>query len=349
MIMNAVFFDPNLSDEERRQELYRGQLFIYSATKSSRELCQFAQELVRRAFAPHDPQEAQYALPVERYVEILAVLKPQFIHHPTCKELIRGIFTELGCDTSLTYFDVPRLRTMTHGDYLTAGLAYAFHPHRDTWFSAPPSQLNWWLPVYDIGPNNTIALHPKYWNQPLRNSSRDYNYYKWNQESRREAAKQVKNDTRKQPQPLEPVELDSQLRPVCEVGGIIIFSGACLHSTVPNTSGRTRFSIDFRTVHLDDVMARRGAPNIDSACTGTTLRDFLRGSDYMRLPAVFWDRICPSACSTEAPKSTAPPGFAAPAYIPSFSGGSANSRITARCTNCLQTSGRTLFFTLPAR
>jgi len=282
--MNTVFFDDKMGDRERREQLYQGQLFVFSPTKNSLALCAFARELADEAFAPHNPEEAQYDLPVEKYVEILATLKPRFIHHPKCKELIREVFADLGCDSAKTYFDVPRLRTMTHGDYLNAGLAYAFHPHRDTWFSAPPSQLNWWLPVYDIQSDNTMAIHPKYWNHAVRNSSRDYNYYKWNQESRREAAKQIKSDTRKQPQPLEPIELDPQVRLVCPAGGIIIFSGACMHSTVPNTSGRTRFSIDFRTVNYDDVLARRGAPNVDSECTGTTLRDFLRASDLMRLP-----------------------------------------------------------------
>jgi hypothetical protein len=80
------------------------------------------------------------------------------------------------------------------------------------------------------------------------------------------------------------MELDPQLRLVCKVGGIILFSGAHMHSTVQNSSGYTRFSIDFRTVHLDDVVAHSGAPNIDSECTGTTLRDHLRGSDLSRLP-----------------------------------------------------------------
>ena len=38
-------------------------------------------------------------------------------------------------------------------------------------------------------------------------------------------------------------------------------------------------------VHLDDVEGFRGAPNIDSACSGTTLGDYLRGSDLARIPA----------------------------------------------------------------
>ncbi len=249
------------------------------------------------AFAPYAPADAQHALPVEWYVEILATLKPKFIHHPKCKELIRGILTDLGCDREKTYFDVPRLRTMTHGDYLSAGLAYAFHPHRDTWFSAPPCQLNWWLPVYDIQTDNTMAFHPAYWDRPVANTSRDYNYYRWNKESRGEAAKQVKTETRKQPMAEVPMEMEPQIRIVCEAGAIIIFSGDCMHSTVRNTSGCTRFSVNFRTVHLDDVLGRRGAPNVDSDCTGTTLRDFLRGSDFERLPenvAALYDEQPPS-------------------------------------------------------
>ena len=31
---------------------------------------------------------------------------------------------------------------------------------------------------------------------------------------------------------------------------------------------------------MDDVMERKGAPNIDSECTGTSLRDFLRARDF---------------------------------------------------------------------
>ena len=57
-----------------------------------------------------------------------------------------------------------------------------------------------------------------------------------------------------------------------------------MHSSVPNTSGVTRFSIDFRTVHLDDVVERNGAPNINSACTGTVMHDFMRGTNLTRLP-----------------------------------------------------------------
>ncbi|MBV9488314.1 MAG: phytanoyl-CoA dioxygenase family protein [Verrucomicrobia bacterium] len=282
--MNTVYFDSPVSDDERRRLLYQGQLFVYSPTPSSRALSEFAQQLSEEAFAPYEPIKAQFEMPPEKYAAILEGLKPKFIHHPTSKKLIQGLLAELGCDVAKTYFDVPRLRTATSDNYLTSGLAYAFHPHRDTWYSAPSCQINWWIPVYDIVAENCMAFHPKYWSEPIKNSSRDYNYYRWNKESRGAAAKQIKGDTRQQPRAQEPMELEPQVRVVTKVGGILLFAAAHMHSTVPNTSGFTRFSIDFRTVHFDDVTGHVGAPNIDSECTGTTLRDYLRGSDLTRLP-----------------------------------------------------------------
>ena len=43
-------------------------------------------------------------------------------------------------------------------------------------------------------------------------------------------------------------------------------------------------SLDFRSVHLDDLAARPGAPNIDNASRGTTIRDYLQGRDLTRVP-----------------------------------------------------------------
>jgi hypothetical protein len=282
--MNTIYFDSAADDLTRRHELYQGQLFVYSPSTGSAALCAFAREMVQEAFGSLDPLKAQYNMPVEKYVEILAQLKPKFIHHPKSKQFIQGILKEFGCDLSQTYFDVPRLRTATSDGYLTTGIAYAFHPHRDTWYSAPFCQLNWWIPVYDIQSENSLAFHPRYWKRPLKNGSQRYNYYEWNKESRKNAAKHIHEDTRDQPRPEEPVELDPQFRLITKAGGILLFSGSYLHSTVPNTAGQARFSIDFRTVHLDDVAARNGAPNIDSACTGTTLRDFLCAADLSRMP-----------------------------------------------------------------
>lgn len=282
--MVPLHFEAAVPDAERRARLYAGALFLYAPRPATEALCAFARELTAAAFAPLDPERAQHELPVERFAAILAELKPRFIHHPESKRLIRAVLEAFGCDPDETYFDVPRLRSSTSHGYLTSGIAYAFHPHRDTWYSAPPCQLNWWLPVTELRDDNGLAFHPRYWTQPLRNGSREYDYAEWNRTSRFSAAEQIGRDTRRQPKPEEAVDRACELRPLMPAGGALLFSAAQLHSSVENTSGTTRFSIDFRTVHRLDIERGVGAPNLDSACTGTALGDFLRASDLARLP-----------------------------------------------------------------
>ncbi|MDT3441331.1 MULTISPECIES: hypothetical protein [unclassified Pseudofrankia] len=296
--MSTVLVESTLSDDERRARLYAGDLFVYGPKPASLAFVEFTRDLVREAFGDLDPETAQHHMKVEDYAALLADLKPRFIHHPRCKELIREVLVEHGADPEKTYFDVPRLRTSTSDDYLTSGIAYAFHPHRDTWYSAPFCQLNWWFPVFDIVPENGLAFHPKYFGRPVENSSSTYNYYEWNATNRASAAKHIKSDTRVQPRPQEEVELFPQTRVIAPSGGMLIFSAQQLHSSVPNTSGRTRFSIDFRTVNHDDVLGHIGAPNADSECTGTTMRDYLRATDLTRLPedvCLEYDEVPPMA------------------------------------------------------
>jgi hypothetical protein len=281
--MGTVYVDSAHDDDARRRLLFSGDLFVCSPKPGSSGLADLGRELSEEAFAPHNPTVAQDFMPAEEYAAILADLKPRFIHHPRAKELIRDLLADNGCDVTQTYFDVPRLRTMAHGDYMNAGLALQFHPHRDTWFSAPYAQLNWWLPVYEIEAGNSMAFHPRYFDQAVRNSSAGYDYDEWNRTGRQQAAQQVRSDTRVQPKPEEELELEPDLRVVTPVGGVFVFSAAQLHSTVPNTTSRTRFSIDFRTVHRQDLENGFGAPNVDSECTGTTLRDFLRADDLSPL------------------------------------------------------------------
>lgn len=282
--MHTIHVDSPLEDDARRERLYDGDLFLFSPRPSTKALCDHGKQMAIEAFGALDPETAQYEMEVEEYAALLADLKPRFIHHPESKRLIQEMLGDLGCDLEQVYFDVPRMRTSTSDDFLTTGIAYAFHPHRDTWYSAPMCQLNWWLPIYPISSQNGLAFHPKYWYTPVKNSSRVYNYAEWNATSRKEAAKHIKSDTRVQPKPEEQLDLDPQIRPIVEPGGVILFAAAQMHSSVPNDSGKTRFSIDFRTVHLGDVEERRGAPNIDSECTGTTMGDYLRGSDLEHVP-----------------------------------------------------------------
>jgi hypothetical protein len=85
-----------------------------------------------------------------------------------------------------------------------------------------------------------MSFHPQYWNRPVKNSSKGYNYYLWNQQDRGEhVAEFLKEDPRPLPKSTEP---------------------------------------------LDDVNGKKGAPVVDEECTGTTMRDYLRGTDLAHIP-----------------------------------------------------------------
>ena len=97
------------------------------------------------------------------------------------------------------------------------------------------------------------------------------------------ATTQTGVDTRKHPLPQEEIDATTETRFVLSSAEVMLFSAAQLHATAPNTSGKTRFSIDFRTIHIDDILEGRGAENIDNDSTGTTLSDFFRALDLQKI------------------------------------------------------------------
>jgi hypothetical protein len=63
----------------------------------------------------------------------------------------------------------------------------------------------------------------------------------------------------------------------CTRGQNLLFSGSQFHATVPQSRGLTRYSLDFRIVHLGDHECGLGAPNVDNRSTGSALVDYVRG------------------------------------------------------------------------
>ena len=175
---------------------------------------------------------------------------------------------------------MPKLRTAFPQGGLSTGIAYALQAHRDTWYAAPKAQLNWWMPVWPVAENNIMEFYPHGFGAQVENNSGDYDYYLANTWRGNIKDFSGGRDTRVHPAPVHGIPADAtRLTVVPPLGGIMLFSGDQLHASIPNTSGTTRYSIDFRTVHVDDVLAGVGAPVADVACTGTALRDFKRMTD----------------------------------------------------------------------
>lgn len=279
----VVSTEANVPDDERRRRLYAGEVFCLPPRESVGFLTDFACDLIADAFGSLDPLTAHRNLAVADYVDILKTLKPAFTHHPRAKRLLRDILIDLGADPTKTYFDVPKLRVVPPPEYLSAGLGYNYKAHRDTWYSAPQCQNNWWTPIAGNSAVTGMQFHPDFWDSPAPNSSHDFDAYEWNRSSRRDAAVYVKDDPRPHPT-LSSGTAGAMLRVVGDPASLLSFSGAQLHSTVPNETDTARLSIDFRTVHLDDLIGKAGPRNVDSQSTGTSVRDYRRADNQESLP-----------------------------------------------------------------
>jgi hypothetical protein len=102
-----IYLDSKMADHARRKNHYDGSICVDSTTPSGLKLCQPARELAEEDFYPLTPINVHGSPTAEKCAEVLAVLKPPFIHHPRAKEYIREMLTEVGCDLEETYFDVP--------------------------------------------------------------------------------------------------------------------------------------------------------------------------------------------------------------------------------------------------
>ncbi len=209
--------------------------------------------------------------------QLLGSWKPRFIHSPRAKELVCSIISEAGFSPEGTHYDVPKPRTSFPVGHLTTGIAYAFPWHRDVWYGAPAQQLNWWLPVFDVRDDNSMRFDLQAFKRAVNNSSNEFDYYR-NNIDRLKTASQISGERQVRPAALNYTPVD-ELVVAPAPGAVMLFSGAQLHASIPNTSGRARFSVDFRTVDVAELNAGRGAPMVDAHCTGTAIRDFRRVAD----------------------------------------------------------------------
>lgn len=289
--MTPIWLNPKCSDEERRERLYRGDIVVYNHVPAVEEFAAFVRKLAEDALAPHDPRHVHEELTPEELAPLLGKLKPAFTHHPESRRLVKRIMEELGTDLDDCHMDVPKLRTAYPSGHLTKGIAFAFGAHRDTWYGGPQAQINWWLPAYPLAYDNAMAFYPGYFAKAVANDSAEFNYYRRNVE-RKDVTQFVREDPRLQPSAdVGPDEPEIRLLP--DVGGVILFAGAQLHATATSATCLSRYSVDFRTVSRRDIENDLGAPNVDSRCVGTALRDFRRASDWEAMPEELARRLDP--------------------------------------------------------
>ena len=273
----TVFVDLDVPAEALRQTLYDGNLVILTRLSAVSEFVEYTREQLTELFKPHDPEYAHEHFDKEQMAKILGSWKPRFIHSAKSKSLVCEIVRQAGLAPEYTHYDVPRPRTSFPVGHLTTGIAFAFPWHRDVWYSAPAQQINWWLPVSVARENNAMSFDLQSFDRAVSNSSAGFDYYQINSQ-RLTTAQQVSQEQQARPAALDH-KPSHDLVVLPAPGAVLLFSGAQLHASTPNTSGRARYSIDFRTVDARDLVAGRGAPMTDVHCTGTAIRDFHNVAD----------------------------------------------------------------------
>lgn len=272
--------DAEVSDDERRRSVFSGNLFVYSPRPSTLALANASRGVLEYCFGT-DPEWAQQEMAENEFVAhfndaagtLARIVLP----------LATVVVGDFGCDPDATFIGAPSLVATTGMGFLAHGLGAPQHPHRDTWFAASPSEMNWWIPLHDLDASASFAFHPAYWDLPVENTSSGFDYHRW-RENRRIRLDSGLADALAQPRPLEPIDLTPDIRISCPAGAVILSSAAQLYSAVPNETARTHFSVHFGVVSQADLQSGSGASNLDARPRGTPLSSFVRCSDLTPLP-----------------------------------------------------------------
>ncbi len=272
----------------RNARLFAGAIAVLTDVPAVATFIDRARDLVFEAFGPDDPQTAHDRFPPDQLAAKAQALLDRFRADGQVRALFPAMMTALGEDPDDCHFDHLYLRVspsgMGHGHRRTRAL----WPHRDSWGSNLYAQVNWWAPVLPIIEGNGLALYPDYWRRPLPNTTADWDFEAMKRARKAAHAQGLRGADLEQVYPTVPSGLaapeeEGRIVPVPEPGQILAFSAAHLHASVPNRTGRTRYSFETRTVSREDVRAGRGAPNVDGAAPGIQWGWFQRLSDAAAL------------------------------------------------------------------
>ena len=257
-----------------RGRVHRGELLVFRGLPAMLGLVARARAMAEAAFAPHPPPLAQAAFEPEDFLARAAALRRSFMRDGEARAAFRAVIEALGLDPDATCADRLILRLQPSGDTHAGRRVRDLPPHRDTWGSNLMAQINVWGPVFPLDPGATMVIWPALFDRPVPNTSAD-----WDLERLRETPGRY---------PLLPVlrgpvpaggEEAEGVPVLIAPGDVLCFSGAHLHASRPNRTGRVRVSVDSRTVDLADLRAGRGAVNVDGHAPRVGREWFYRVSD----------------------------------------------------------------------
>jgi hypothetical protein len=248
-----------------RERLFRGEILAFRRMPAMAALVERARAMSCQAFAPHAPTEAQASLDRTEFLARAGDLRRSFMRDGEVRAAYRAVIAALGLDPARTYADRLILRLQPSGDTHRGRRVRDLPAHRDTWGSNVMAQINLWGPVFPVEPGATMVIWPALFGRPVANTSAE-----WDLERLRESPGRYPL----LPECQAPLDGTPEVPVLIEPGDLLCFSGAHLHASRPNRTGRTRVSIDSRIVDRGDVRAGRGAANVDGRAPRVALEWF---------------------------------------------------------------------------
>lgn len=264
---------------ELRAALYRGEVFQLPPSKATLALVTTAEQTLERELGP-SPRQAHRALPDEAFFAAVGRVRRALFCEPESQQQAIACAAPLA-DAALTELaiDPARIRVIVPGSHRNPRAAPIYVHHRDTWYAHPEAVITAWIPLHDMTPSETFRLFPEALTRVVANDSEVFNYGDWVRDGdqlkvgwqAREAGRTVRYPGLIGPPPEDPGVGFAARR-----GELLLFAGAHFHRTHPREGRLTRFSLDFRVVHLGDHAAGLGAPNVDNRSRGSAVVDYVR-------------------------------------------------------------------------
>jgi len=242
-----------LSPDELAARIFAGRIVFFGDLAPVKALVSETRAILDDAFAGAFPPTAMSEMGHDAFRKTMRTAQKQFAKSSVISRHWHDALIAAGADPETTYRD--RLVLRSAPPHETAnGPGYGLLPaHRDSWGSGLDCQINWWLPIYDVTAERTMAVFPHAWDRKIVNDSAG-----WDPRRARSEAGYPELPTAR-----EQLDWNEALPLVVSTGTLMAFSATHLHATILNTSDQARISSETRTVDRQHLVAGRGAPNVD--------------------------------------------------------------------------------------
>lgn len=256
-----------------RQAIYDGEVFIIPANAQTQGITSTLQTLVHSHYTAGDALDSVHTYYDSATLwQNLSAARQDVAMQALARQMITPLISPLF--NARSAFDLMRLRCSAHNGHLNPAAAQSYAAHRDTWFANPQAQINFWLPLTDVTPQQGFRFYRRYFSRAIDNNSDAFDYDDFAQN----VGFQSKTRSPANAHPTNQAAISNDLGHSfsCNAGDLLIFSAAHLHQPEANATGRTRFSVDFRVIDSQDRANGLGAPNVDNASQGDASIDYLR-------------------------------------------------------------------------